>query len=205
MFGTDPGPLSAQSLFARLGRDLRRRSLQAPSAGVTLPSSLLQAHAPVRVPPLAYGVPWQQVFAGCCQPRLQRGPSRRYLHDSFPGCLDPYPGGPFSAFTRFFLKGIGLPHIRTGRLYHHTPHSDFRAAPYFGTAVIHFVSSLRFCSPPRSLPPQPFPAGQPWLCRPGPPRFVASPQSGPANRPNRAIDGVRTFTSPDSWPCRLLP
>jgi len=128
-----------------------------------------------------------------------------YLHDSFPGCLDPYPGGPFSAFTRFFLKGIGLPHIRTGRLYHHTPHSDFRAAPYFGTAVIHFVSSLRFCSPPRSLPPQPFPAGQPWLCRPGPPRFVASPQSGPANRPNRAIDGVRTFTSPESWPCRLLP
>ncbi len=33
------------------------------------------------------------VFAGCCQPLLGHGPSRRYLCKSFPGCLGPYPGG----------------------------------------------------------------------------------------------------------------
>lgn len=55
--GPAPGPLSAQSPFARLGRDLRGGNLPAPSASVTLPSSLLQAHAPVRAPPLPSGQP----------------------------------------------------------------------------------------------------------------------------------------------------
>ena len=43
-----------------------------------------------------------QVFAGCCQSLLEDGPSRRYLCESFPTCLDPYPGCPYGAFTRFF-------------------------------------------------------------------------------------------------------
>ena len=51
--------------------------------------------------------PWfvslvRQVFAGCCQPLLGTAPSRRYLCESFLGCLDPYPGGPHGACTRFF-------------------------------------------------------------------------------------------------------
>ncbi len=45
--------------------------LRPPSAGVTPPSSLLQAHASVLLPPTAYGHSLgQQVFAGCRQPRL---------------------------------------------------------------------------------------------------------------------------------------
>ena len=43
-----------------------------------------------------------QVFAGCCQSLLEDGPSRRYLCESFPTCLDPYPGCPYGASTRFF-------------------------------------------------------------------------------------------------------
>src|SRR3990172_6452121 len=45
--------------------------------------------------------------------------------------------------------------------------------------------------------------GQPWLLRPRISRSVTSPSSGYANRPNRAIDGGRTFTFQDSrlcWP-----
>jgi len=42
------------------------------------------------------------VFAGCSQPLLGTAPSRRYLCESFPGCLDPYPGGPHGACARYF-------------------------------------------------------------------------------------------------------
>src|SRR5215831_21062098 len=46
---------------------------------------------------------------------------------------------------------------------------------------------------------------QPWFLRPSLSWFVTSPRPGYANRPNRAIDGMRTFTSSDAQPCRLLP
>ena len=39
------------------------------------------------------GILGQWVCAGCCQPLLGEGPSRRSLCASVPACLDPYPGG----------------------------------------------------------------------------------------------------------------
>ncbi len=47
--------------------------------------------------------------------------------------------------------------------------------------------------------------GQPWFLRPSLSQVVASPRLGYANRPNRAIDGIGTFTLSDMQPCRLLP
>ncbi len=52
----------------------------------------------------------QRVFAGCCQPLLGDGPSRRYLCKSFPKCLGLSRGGSQGAHTRFFPHDIGLPH-----------------------------------------------------------------------------------------------
>ena len=43
-----------------------------------------------------------------------------------------------------------------------------------------------------------------WLLRPDSSRFVTSPRPGYANRPIRAIDGMWTFTTQDSQPCRLF-
>ncbi len=57
---------------------------------------------------------FRQVFAGCCQPLLGDGLSRRYLCESFSGCLDPYPGGSSGAFTRFFPEDIGLHQLGSG-------------------------------------------------------------------------------------------
>ncbi len=54
----------------------------------------------------------RQVFAGCRQPLLGVGPSRRYLCESFPTCLDPYSGCSCGACTRFFPQDIGLPYVR---------------------------------------------------------------------------------------------
>lgn len=85
------------------------------SADVAPPSSLLRAHAPVLIPPAAYGrCLGRPVFAGCCQPPPGGGPSRGYLCRSVPTCLDPYPGAPRSARARFFLRGVGLLRIRSG-------------------------------------------------------------------------------------------
>jgi len=42
-------------------------------------------------------------------------PSRRYLCESFPACLDPYPGCSRGALARFFPQDIGLPAIMIGR------------------------------------------------------------------------------------------
>jgi hypothetical protein len=96
----------------------------------------------------------QRVLAGCRQPLLGVGLSRRYLCESFLSCLDPYPGGSESALTRFFLSDIGLSCVRTRSALHTFPCSDFHTVRYLGAAVIRSCLGPPVCSPPRSLPPQ---------------------------------------------------
>lgn len=59
------------------------------SKGVTPSSSLLRAHAPNQFPPLEFVYPHlsPKVRAGCCEPLLETGSSRRYLCKCFSGCL----------------------------------------------------------------------------------------------------------------------
>ena len=59
-----------------------------------------------------------EVYAGCCEPLLRYGPSWRYLRDSFPSCLDLYPGGSSGASTRFFPEDSGLRRVGTGSALH---------------------------------------------------------------------------------------
>ena len=54
----------------------------------------------------------QQVFAGCCQPLLRVGPSRRYLRLTFPGCLGLSPGG-LARCVYPFLPSRCQPSLRT--------------------------------------------------------------------------------------------
>ncbi len=77
------------------------------------------------------------VFADCCEPLLEIGLSQRYLRESFPRCLDPYPGSPHGALTRFFPWGVGLPPFLTRSALSNSPHNDFSAVVIFGAAVIH--------------------------------------------------------------------
>ena len=95
------------------------------------------------------------VSAGCYQPLLPAGPSRRYLCESFLGCLDPCHGGTWSAFACFFLYVIGLPPfpIEVG-FPASARQNDFLTDPFFETAVISLGSGPQVCSPPRSFPPQ---------------------------------------------------
>ena len=58
----------------------------------------------------------QWVCAGCRKSLLGHGPSRRCLRESFPRCLDPYPGGSSGAHARSFPEDIGLRHVGPARL-----------------------------------------------------------------------------------------
>jgi hypothetical protein len=59
------------------------------SKGITPSSSLVRAHAPnqLPLPDFVYPHLFPEVLAGCCEPLLGTGSSRRYLCKSFPGCL----------------------------------------------------------------------------------------------------------------------
>ena len=78
-----------------------------------------------------------EVFAGCYQPLLPPGSSRRYLCQSFPRCLDPYHDGLQVALTCCFPCNIGLPQKSYGSACRDIPLKrlrsgrDFRGCSHF--------------------------------------------------------------------------
>ena len=156
---------------------LCRRSALPPSGrrGSSPARTLLPGHRSYRLmrrsrsPLLSFGLSLVRgVSAGCYQPLLPAGPSRRYLCESFPGCLGPYHGGSAECMC-LFLPPRHRPspvHYR-GRLPALTRQNDFMTDPLFETAAISLCSGPQVCSPPRSFLPLPLiAAGQPRLLRP---------------------------------------
>ena len=86
-----------------------RQNLCTTSGSITFPSSLILAHAPDQNPPGVFDFSLlPQVFAGCCQPLLEVGLSRRYLRNLYTGAWTLTPQCLSGAFTRFFPESIGL-------------------------------------------------------------------------------------------------
>ena len=85
---------SAQRPFARARRYLTRQGLLDPVSRCS-PAVIAPTGSCVSPPPSSClgATLGHQVCAGCGQPLLGGGPSRRCLCASFPACLDPYPGG----------------------------------------------------------------------------------------------------------------
>jgi hypothetical protein len=92
------------------------------------------------------------VSAGCYQPLLPTGPSRRYLCESFPGCQGPCHGGSAEC-TPLFLppRHRSSPVHYRGRLPAFLRPNDFTTDRFFETAAISLCSGPRFaCLPDRS-------------------------------------------------------
>ena len=136
----------------------------------------------------------QWVFAGCCEPRLGIGPSRRCLCESFSACLDPYPGGSCGACTRFFPQDNGLPDVRTRSAPSHIHTATSVWACFRGCNHSLMFRPADLLATPIAPTAAPLGTGQPWLLRPRLSRFVTSPSSGYANRPFRPTDGKGTST-----------
>jgi len=101
------------------------------------------------VPPYAscgLGCPIPQVFAGCGEPLLVEGGSRRYLCVSVPRCLDPYPGGVVGAPTHYFPTTIGLPPVPMRSAHRNNPLSDFRAGVISELQSFAHVQASRFAA-----------------------------------------------------------
>jgi hypothetical protein len=124
---------------------------------------------------------------------------------SFPACLDPYPGGSCGARTRFFPHDSGLPPVRTGSALHNVRTATSVRHPFRGCSHSLMFRPAGLLATPVAPTDITHAMWQPWLLRPSLSRFVTSPCPGYANRPNRAIDGMGTFTPSDTQPCRLLP
>ena len=128
-----------------------------------------------------------RVCAGCGQPRLGGGPSRRDLCGSCPPCVDLDPGGSCGASTRFFPHDSGLPRVRTGAALHSVPDSDVRTPRFCGATVRRAWAGPAVCSPPRSLLPirpsrmaaVPFPSQPLAGCSLPTPRICSPSASGP--------------------------
>lgn len=101
---------------------------------------------PHPLPPIsAHRTLMRRVFAGCCQPLLGGGPSRRYLRESFPGCSDHFPrwiravpvlvsSRATSAFPAW-SRQVG---------FHDDSAKRLRAVLHFGAVVIPIVRASRF-------------------------------------------------------------
>ncbi len=146
------------------------------------------------------------VFAGCYQPLLLPGFSRRYLCESFPRCPSPCPGGLLSAFAWFFpsihrpspsFEWVGFPLLSVNTTFHGSA---------FEAAAISLCSGLRVCSPPRSFLPLQISrrAAEAFYIR-AERASLPSHASDMLSARLQAIGGTRTFISQDSQPCRLLP
>ena len=145
------------------------------------------------------------VFAGRTQSLLPTGSSRRYLCESFLGCLIPYPGGPTKCFYLFLpLWHRPSPKKETGRLPQFLANTTFREAGFRGCRYFFMFR------PPSLLVSQivPTAAVLPQGSRDF--YFRAERASLPPHAPDmltvriQVIDGTRTFTLLDSQPCRLL-
>ena len=77
----------------------------------------------------------RKVFAGCCQPLLEVGPSRRYLCDLYIGAWTRTPPRSIGASVRFFPIDIGLS-LGSRRSARETlPQHSFMRGFDFGAAV----------------------------------------------------------------------
>ena len=197
-----PEPLCPMSIVTSSGR-------RVPPPGRALPlrprSYGLMRQSPPALPSFGLSLV-RGVFAGCYQPRLRVGSSRRYLCESFLGCSAPYHGGTPECFCLFLpLVSSAFPRYQLGRLPASFRQNDFSAGTIFEAAGISLCSGLQVCLPPRSfLPLLDFGQGSRGF-------YVrAEHASLPPHASDmlairiQAIDGAGTCAPQDSQPCRLL-
>ena len=117
-------PPSAQSPFARSRCYLSRRGVSHHVSG-RYPAFIATTGSCVSPKPShRLGLTLEQrVFAGCGQPLLGKGPSRRYSANLSLRAWTPTPAAlmAYGALTRFFPQDNGLPDVRTRSAPNNTP------------------------------------------------------------------------------------
>lgn len=158
-------------------------------ASVTRPSSLLRTHAPILIPLPAFIVVRLTVFAGCGEPLLQPGPSRRYSADLSSRAWTSTPAASEMHSLVSSLRALAFPSELMGRRIANTQQLFQLGGGFRGCShLLMFRPASLLASPiaPTLASRQYFPidAGQPRLLLPRRTRSVTCPCSGYASRPN---------------------
>ena len=201
---TIQGPPRAQSPFARSRCYLNQRDLTClASESITPPSSLIRTHAPDQNPPTDFGLPIQLVFAGCCQPLLGNGPSRRYLCNPDAGAWTPTPWCPAGARARYFPADDGLT-SGLRRSAHQSPCNATSTGPTFrGCSQFVMFRLPRLLDPPVAPTAGLNATGRPGRLHHAALGWLPAPSSGIATCPSRATD-TAGLSPAGLQPCRLL-
>jgi hypothetical protein len=172
-----PEPPSAQRPFARVGGYLPRRDVLHPLGrhypAVRATTNACASPPPSRWPRFASLVP--PVFAGCYQPLLRGGPSRRYLRNPCDVAWTLTPGCSFGAY----------PFLPEGRRPRHRDKQ--RGTPSDPCTATSTGGKFRGCS--HSL-----------MFRL---RHSLGPQVAPTARPRSVLGGRAVYTRPNSGRYRL--
>ena len=144
------------------------------------------------------------VFAGCRQPLLGDGPSRRYLCDPCVGARTHTPPRSSAALVRCFTEDTGLTPRETGSTRGFTPTQQLRwGAVYRGCShsiTFGLLRSLDLQVAPTAAPKDAEPPGLSHHAEPG---RLPDPGSGVASCPTRTTD-TAGLSPAGSQPCRLL-
>jgi len=182
-------PPSVQSPFATSPvLPATRKTCVVSWESVTSPSLLLRAPAPILLPLLDFGLSLvREVYAGCHQPLLLTGPSRRYFANLSLVAWSPAPAVPSRACACYFPDVIGLPLVLTGRLPASFHERDFSWGNFSRLQTFLYVQAPKFARLPDRSHRCGYAAGRPRLLRPGRTCFVASARTGYACRPDRQL------------------
>jgi hypothetical protein len=110
------------------------------------------AHAPnqVPLPDFVYPHLFPEVLAGCCEPLLETGSSRRYLCQSLPGCLSHCSRRVVGCICLLLpLTSSAFPNSPAGSASRIAPRRDF-VRRVLRDRRYSLRSGLVVCSPPRS-------------------------------------------------------
>jgi hypothetical protein len=94
---------------------------------------------------------FRQAFAGCYEPLLEDGPSRRYLCDPCIGAWVRTPPRLVGALVRFFPSSIGLPLGSRGSAPGKYPTTQLSVGKLLGAATIRLSSGSHTCLAHRLL------------------------------------------------------
>jgi hypothetical protein len=173
-----------------------------PSEGTTPPSSLLRAHAPHQTPLADLGLhPIPRVLAGCGEPLLEGGGSRRYLRNPCIGAWSHTPPRSPGAPTRFFPVDIGLTSHLTRSARETLLQSNFHRVSISGLQTFLYVQAPMLARPPGCTYRIHRWAAGPFTPRNGP--EVTLRNCGIATCLNRAI-GTAGLSPAGLRPCRPL-
>jgi hypothetical protein len=200
--------LRASVILARSPGPAQNRQVpRAPSLRWRYPSVIATASSCASPPP-SHGLSGEPWSAGLR--RLLSAPAGRRTFPTLSLWIFPQMPGPLPwRSPRCSCSLLPLRHRpspRSDRVgTHETPYSDFSTGFLSRLQSFAYVQASSFACPPGRSHRRGNPLGgqdvDVWAHF----RVVTFSESRPASHPNRAIDGVETFTPPNPQPCRLLP